>query len=305
LSRRRSTSPPRLVLVDKPIGPTSFDVVRAVRRVVGERRVGHGGTLDPFASGLLVIGVGPATRLMNFAAQGDKIYRATMHFGAETDSADLTGEIVEESGHVPALDVLRDASKAFLGEIEQIPPRHSAIKIDGQRAYARARAGEDFEVPARRVTIHALEILEHDGESASFEVVCSGGTYVRTLARDLARAVGARAHLTALRRTHSGALSVDEAIPLDQLEDVAAQGDPTLDPAVFTRGWPRLDLDCAQVDHVRHGGQPESDWWEDRFDEVPSLVALCCPDGELVAVAEAADDGDLRLAMVLPQGVQA
>lgn len=302
MSRRRSDAPPRIVLVDKPAGPTSFDVVRAVRRVTRERRVGHGGTLDPFATGLLIVGVGPATRLMNFVAHGAKTYEATMCFGRETDSGDLTGEVVLERDVVPDVDTLRAAMAGFVGAIDQVPPRHSAVRIEGRRAYARARAGEDFEVPARRVHVESFRLLDAAGDRATFEVTCSGGTYVRSLARDLARAVDAAAHLTALRRTRSGSIAVEDAVALDALDEAAATGRLLREPAVLTRDWPRLVLDDEAVDRVRCGTQPDHDWWASTFDVAPERVALVDPDGALVGVAEGDDDGELRLAMVLPTG---
>lgn len=289
-----------IALVDKPAGPTSFDVVRAVRRVAHTRRVGHGGTLDPFATGLLIVGIGPATRLLDFVARGDKTYVATMRFGTETDSGDLTGETVRAVDTLLDADRLRAAMADFLGPIEQIPPRHSAVKIDGRRAYQRARAGEDFEVPARRVTIHTFDLLDVADAEATFEVTCSGGTYVRSLARDLARAVGGCAHLTALRRTRSGSIDVAGAVALDAVEEEASHGRLIREPAVLTHDWPRVVLDDASVVRVRNGHQPERSWWASDHEAAPARVALVDGGGALVAVATAGDDGDLRLAMVLP-----
>lgn len=300
MSRRRPEGPPGVVLVDKPAGPTSFDVVRAVRRATGRRRVGHGGTLDPFATGLLVVGLGSATRLLDHVARGGKTYRATLVLGRETDTGDATGETIVEDPVRPGLDEFRAVAAEFLGEIDQVPPRHSAIKIDGRRAYARARAGEDFEMPSRRVRIDALEILDVSDDDVEFEVTCSGGTYVRTLGQDLARAVGAVGHLSALRRTRSGALEVADAVRLDTLEECHAAGDLVRPAADLVRGWPRLPLDDEQVRRVRQGTQPDPAWWNGVFDAVPERVALLDAAGELVAVARRDDAGDLRLATVLP-----
>ncbi len=303
MSARRQAGPARIVLIDKPVGPSSFDVVRALRRVLGVRRVGHGGTLDPFASGLLVLGVGPATRLLDLVLTGRKTYHARVRFGEETDSGDPTGEVVAASGVPTDAGRVRAAAAGFVGTIDQVPPRHSAVKIEGRRAYHRARAGEDFEVPTRRVEIDAFDLVSFDPPFADFEVRCSAGTYVRSLARDLGRALDGTGHLTALRRTASGALTVDEAVALDDLEAAHAAGHLVRSPVELTRTWPSVRLDGEEVRRVRHGGQPPAAW-ADATGDAPH-VALLDETGELVAVAGRRDDGGLRLAVVLPAEVVA
>lgn len=299
MSRSGAPVRPRVALVDKPVGPTSFEVVRAVRRLAGTRRVGHGGTLDPFASGLLVIGIGPATRLLPYALHGAKTYRARIRFGIETDSGDPTGETVREADVPRDVEALRAAMRTLEGTIEQVPPRHSAVKIGGRRAYDLARAGVDFEPDPRTVHVESF-VLEHfEPPFADVVVRCGGGTYIRSLARDLGRALGSVAHLTALRRTAIGSVSVDDAVPLDRVETAHAEGRLLRPPRVLVAGWPTLELDAERTRRVRHGGQPEPAWWGG--DSVPALDRLALVDatGELVAVAEAAEGGPLRLAAVL------
>jgi tRNA pseudouridine55 synthase len=303
VSPGRPTGPARIILIDKPEGPSSFDVVRAVRHLLGVRRVGHGGTLDPFASGLLVLGVGPATRLLDLVLTGRKTYRARVRFGQETDTGDLTGEVIATSGVPTTAEHVRTAAAEFVGTIDQVPPRHSALKIEGRRAYDRARAGEDFEVPSRRVEVDAFELLSFDPPFADLEVRCGAGTYVRSLARDLGRALGGTGHLTALRRTASGALTVDEAVALDAIDEAHAAGELLRSPAELTRTWPSVRLDDDEVRRVRHGEQPPAAWADATGDA--SRVALLGEAGELVAVAVRRDDGRLRLAVVLPAEVVA
>ena len=299
MSRSAVPVRPRVALVDKPVGPTSFEAVRAVRRIAGTRRVGHGGTLDPFASGLLVIGIGPATRLLPYVLHGAKTYRARIRFGIETDSGDPTGEIVREADVPDDVEALREGLHRFEGTIEQVPPRHSAVKIDGRRAYELARAGEDFEPRPRTVRVDSFVLETFEPPFADVVVRCGGGTYIRSLARDLGRALGSAAHLTGLRRTAIGSVSVDDAVPLDGIEAAHAQGRLLRPPRVLVAGWPTLELDAERARRVRHGGQPESAWWSAEFDRAPDRLALVDTAGELLAVAEAATGDSLRLATVL------
>jgi tRNA pseudouridine55 synthase len=220
-------APDGLVLVDKPAGWTSHDVVARVRRLAGTRKVGHAGTLDPMATGLLVLGVERATRLLTYLVGADKEYVATVRLGVATTTDDAEGEVV---GTVDASGVDREAVVAAVrrltGAIQQVPSAVSAIKVDGRRAYARVRAGQHVELAARPVTVHRFDVDAVHGESAGFlgvvdvdvTVVCSSGTYVRALARDLGAALGVGGHLTALRRTRVGAYAVTQASTLERLE---------------------------------------------------------------------------------------
>lgn len=212
-----TTAPPEgLLLLDKPAGVTSHDCVDAVRRAYCERSVGHLGTLDPFATGLLVVLVGRATRLANFMDSEPKTYDATIEFGSETDTDDVTGAITR-SAEPPDHEVVRRAVRELTGELEQIPPDYSAKQVGGRRAYSAARSGEPLVLEPVRVRVHEWRIRLLDGRRLEATIVCGGGTYVRALARDLGRAAGSAAHLAALRRTGVGAFDVRDAATLEEL----------------------------------------------------------------------------------------
>lgn len=206
------------VIVDKPAGPTSSDVVNRVRRLFNARKAGHAGTLDPLATGILPVALGEATKTVPFIIDAAKGYRFTIRFGIQTATDDAEGEIIARSDVRPAAAAIEAALPAFKGPIEQVPPAFSAIRIDGERAYARARAGEAVEMQSRSVTIHEIRLLGlPDADHAELEILCSKGTYVRSLARDLARALGTVGHVSALRRTRHGPFGEAVAIPLDKL----------------------------------------------------------------------------------------
>lgn len=222
-----------MLVVAKPVGPTSHDIVALVRRLSGTRRIGHGGTLDPFASGVLPLFLGRATRLVEYHLADRKTYRATVCFGATSSTDDLEGELVLVDGPAPGRDAVAAALAGFLGEIEQRPPAYSAVKVSGRRAYALARAGEAVELAPRRVRIDRLELVDWNGADparpvAVVEVECSAGTYVRSLARDLGAALGSGAYLGALERTASGPFTLDAAIALDDVRATAATGPDAL-----------------------------------------------------------------------------
>jgi len=218
-----------VLVVAKPIGPTSHDVVGLVRRLSATKRVGHGGTLDPFASGVLPVFLGRATRLVEYHLGDRKRYRATVCFGASSTTDDLEGALSRVAGPAPTRAAVETAFDRFRGEIEQRPPAYSAIKVAGRRAYALARAGQAVELALRTVTIHALELGSWDDTMpdepvAIIDVECSAGTYVRSLARDLGEAVGSAAYLGALTRTASGPFTLDAAVSLDDIRAAAAEG---------------------------------------------------------------------------------
>lgn len=204
--------------IDKPAGWTSHDVVARLRRITGVRRIGHAGTLDPLATGVLVVCVGAATRLAEYLMAGDKRYEATLRLGVETDTWDADGRVVAQ-GDASGVDVARfeAACARFVGEIEQTPPLYSAIKRDGQPLYRLARRGEQVRVDPRPVTIHSIALRSFTPPLATIDVTCSKGTYIRALAHDLGVALGCGAHLAALRRLRSGAIEVDSAVALDAL----------------------------------------------------------------------------------------
>lgn len=259
--------PAGLIVIDKPGGMTSHDVVSRVRRLAGTRRVGHGGTLDPMATGVLVIGVGRGTRLLTYVIGADKRYRGTIRLGASTITDDAEGEVVARASTAGVSDdAVRAGLAAQTGTVSQVPSAVSAIKINGQRAYAKVRAGEAVELAARTVTISAIDVLEIRRLPAvdasgvvdvDVDVACSTGTYVRAIARDLGAALGVGGHLTALRRTAVGAFTLAESVPLDALTAaVDAGGSPialSLDEAT-ARFFARRDATPDEATVLSHGG---------------------------------------------------
>lgn len=216
---RRQAGRHGYVVIDKPVGWTSHDVVARVRRLVGERRVGHAGTLDPAAVGVLPVAVGLATRTVEYLTDSSKAYRAWITFGVTTDSADRDGTVTSTTDPTNlCLDVIAAALDAFRGEIAQRPPMHSAIKVAGRRLYELARSGVEIDVEPRLVTIPGLRIVDWNAPVLCLDVECSKGTYIRSLARDLGEAVGTGAYLSHLVRTRSGPFGIDDAVTLEELE---------------------------------------------------------------------------------------
>ena len=211
-----------MLLVDKPAGMTSHDVVQHVRRIYGERSIGHLGTLDPFATGLLVLLLGRATRLANFLDIEPKVYEAKVSFGAETDTDDSTGRVIR-SAPLPAEADIRAGLTSLTGTISQIPPAYSAKSVDGTRAYDAARRGEPLELEPVEVQVHSWKVHEIKPDSLYATITCSGGTYIRALARDLGRLTSSAAHLSALRRTRIGPFDIQDASTLDSLADSPAK----------------------------------------------------------------------------------
>ena len=248
-------APAGVVVVDKPSGWTSHDVVGRVRRLAGTRKVGHAGTLDPMATGVLVLGIGRATRLLGHLQLADKEYLATIRLGQSTVTDDAEGDAVSgtPAGHLDA-EAIAAAMAPLTGPIDQVPSSVSAIKVDGQRSYARVRAGENVDLPARHVTVETFELGEirrrDDVVDVDVRVVCSSGTYVRALARDLGVALGVGGHLTMLRRTRVGGFDLASAHTLDELEAEFVVTD--LDRAARS-SFPTLDLDDTQAGDVRFG----------------------------------------------------
>jgi tRNA pseudouridine55 synthase len=273
-----------LLLVDKPAGPTSHDVVAIARRALGTRRVGHTGTLDPFATGLLVVCVGSATRLVEFLTGLPKRYLAGVRLGIRTTTDDPEGEVEATSDSWRTLtrpDVER-ALEPLRGPIQQTPPRFSAKKVAGEPAYALARRGEDVVLAPIAVEIHALDLLAWNPPHLELDVRCSAGTYVRTLARDLGERLGTGAHLTSLRRTEVGSFRVDDALDLDGLHDAGTVERAWIRPADALAHLPRVRIGAEDAERLAHGqsvpvgeGAPG--------DRGPLAVVL---GDELVAVAE-------------------
>jgi tRNA pseudouridine55 synthase len=241
-----------VLVVDKPPGPTSHDVVDRVRDVLGVKRAGHTGTLDPFATGVLPVCVGKATRLVRFLAEGDKVYRATVRLGFATSTDDALGEPLgpPRDARVDASSV-RDAARRLTGDILQVPPAYSAKRVGGRRLYDLARQGVAVERPPAAVTVHSLEILEVSDRGLEVEVRCSPGTYIRALARDLGEALGVGGHLTALRRTRSGTFGMEVAVAWDELADHAR--DRMLPLSRLLGDMPAARVDARGADALRHG----------------------------------------------------
>ena len=254
------------IILDKPLGLGSTQGVSAVKRVLREAgfnmklrgglKVGHGGTLDPLATGVLPIALGEATKLTGRMLNADKVYLFTVAFGAETDTLDLEGQVVAESPVRPGADEVAAALGRFTGPISQVPPAYSALKVDGARAYDLARAGHTVELAARQVTIHSLELLGSDAGSATLRAHVSKGTYIRSLARDIALALGTRGHVTMLRRVQAGPFGLDSAISLDILNEIGkgAALEPHLLPLeAGLDDIPALTLSPEQAGAVRQG----------------------------------------------------
>lgn len=277
-----------LILIDKPAGLTSHDVVARVRKAAGTRKVGHAGTLDPMATGLLIVGLNSSTRLLTYIVGADKEYLATIRLGAASTTDDAEGELLEAAGQAALDAVAAEAIAAGIaeltGEIEQVPSSVSAIKVDGKRAYARVRAGEQVELQPRAVTVAEFELLATRREPGAIDldvrVVCSSGTYIRSLARDLGAGLGVGGHLTALRRTRVGAFLVQDAHDLATLDPAAALV-PAVDAA--TRLFERLDLTEQQAIDLTHGRRIHV---ADREGPGGEPVAAVAPNGALVGLVE-------------------
>jgi tRNA pseudouridine55 synthase len=283
-----------IVIVDKPAGCTSHDVVQRVRKALRQRSVGHAGTLDPLATGVLVVAVGEGTKLVSHLQSDDKRYEVTIALGAETDSLDADGEITE-TADVPPLDAatVEQALQSFLGRHPQKAPKLSAIKVDGTPLHRRMRRGEDVEAPVRQVELYAATVEDVHQDALRLSLHCGKGFYVRSLARDLARALGTLGYVTALRRTASGAFSIDDGLYGDQMTaDTIAERLIPLKEACGA--LMRVELTEEGVAHARHGRPigPEvvvGDAWRGASPE--ESLALFAPDGEPVALGRRVDDG--------------
>ena len=281
---------PGLVVVDKPAGMTSHDVVARVRRAAGTRKVGHAGTLDPMATGVLVLGIDRATRLLGHLMLTEKSYDATVRLGAATTTDDAEGEVLSTASAAGVTeDAVREALRSFEGDILQVPSAVSAIKVDGKRAYARVRSGEAVELAARPVTVHAIEAGEFrrvgDFLDLRLRVSCSSGTYIRAIARDLGARLGVGGHLTALRRTSVGPFTLTGAnTDLDHVHVI-----PIADAA--RAAFPSVDLDEEQARDVRFGRKLALRLGDDR------PHAVFAPDGEFLALYQ--QDGDLARAVAV------
>jgi len=293
------------VVIDKPAGITSHDVVSRVRRILGTRKVGHTGTLDPFATGVLPIAVNDGTKAIPFLDEGLKCYEALMQLGVVTDTLDMTGAVIREADwSAVTRQELEAVLKRFTGHLTQIPPMYSAIKQDGQPLYKLARQGQTVERKSREIDIHSLELLSFAPPLVSFRVVCSRGTYVRTLADDMGEHLGCGAALKELRRTASGPFVIAAAVSLEGLEEAARSAsfdDLTVSPHAALSHLPDVPLNEGGLALVRHGRSPE---WSGTEASAPVAVAAgtllrLSRNGTLVAVAECCPCGAEQPRIVL------
>lgn len=274
-----------VLVIDKPSGMTSFDVVQKARRALKEKKVGHTGTLDPMATGVLPLCLGDATKIAQFITEAHKAYDATVKLGATTDTLDAEGRVLEERP-VPEITAARleEAFAAFRGTFLQTPPMYSAVKVEGRRLYELARAGEEVERTPRQVTVHELLLKDFSATQVHLSVRCSKGFFVRVLAHELGERLGCGAHLVALRRTQSGPFSLADAVPLAELlraPEAAAARLLSNDQALVQ--LPPVKVTEAEAVRVRHGGVVEVGL------AVKGLVRVLGPTGELLAVAETRD----------------
>jgi tRNA pseudouridine55 synthase len=282
-----------LLLIDKPPGLTSFEVVRRVRRALKVKKAGHLGTLDPFATGLLPLALGEATKLAQFLLEESKEYLATLKLGAETDTQDLTGRVTGAWERLPSQEEILQVAAGFEGEIEQVPPLYSALHHQGERLYKLARRGEAVAAPPRTVVIHRLEVQEIALPLVTLRVACSKGTYVRTLAQDLGRALGCGAHLAGLVRLAVGPFRLEDALGLEEIENAA---DPEriyqrlIPPAHCLPGFPAVQVDPGEARRLSQG--QTLPWPGNGLAEGEKVRVLA--DGGLVAVAAVRQEGTHR-----------
>lgn len=272
-----------VLVVDKPIGLTSHDVVQIIRRGTGIRRAGHTGTLDPRASGVLVVLIGPAVRLSEYVSASDKRYQATVRLGSSTDTYDADGVMTTSEVSVDEIneEQFTNVLERFVGEIEQVPPPYSAVKVKGKKAYEMAREGEEVELTPRKINVYTLEVLEWAPPEVVIDVYCSSGTYVRSLANDLGNELGCGAHLVGLRRTKSGRFTLRDAVPMRRLQEAFDSGEwyrYLIPAAEALADWPMVELNADDVELVRHGhrvpGEPGSKGWVRGVSQQGDLVAL-------------------------------
>lgn len=265
-----------IILIDKPEGWTSHDVVGKLRGIMRERRIGHAGTLDPLATGLLVVFVGRATRAVEFAEADRKEYIAGLRLGVTTDTQDITGRIISTEETLPDGQEVRNVLNRFKGELEQIPPMYSAIKIGGKKLYELARKGESIERKPRSITIFSLEVVGRSGGDYILDTVCSKGTYIRTLCHDIGAALGCGACMSSLRRTKSGIFSVEDAYDIDEVQEAADRGEleklllPT--DAIFDE-YPKLSVNGGREKKLRNG----------------NAVSISAPDGRYRVYSESGE----------------
>lgn len=280
-----------VLIVHKPVGPTSHDVVICARRSLGAKRIGHTGTLDPQASGVLPLVIGQATRLAAHLTKSDKEYVATIRFGVQTDTYDATGTVLRETGVVPTPEDLEHALRQFEGPTTQTPPMYSAKLVAGERSYVRARSGKPLQPAPVSVTAHLLELLEVDGPQAQVRIRCSAGFYVRSLAHDLGRALGAGAILAELVRTESAGFSLSDAVGFERLVTAprAELWSAVKPMEALLADIPSASLTEEGVRWARHGRDLGPRELASPLTPIPDLVRMFAPDGRMIGLAERSD----------------
>ena len=277
-----------ILIVDKPVGPTSHKIVSIVRHGTSVRKVGHAGTLDPRASGVLVLCIGSATRLSEYLSISSKRYEAVIQFGSSTQTYDAEGDVVRLTGAAPSDEDILEVLPEFRGEIEQIPPPYSAIKIKGQKAYDLARSGQDVELEARKITVHHLELMSYDPPNLALDIECTAGTYIRSIAHDLGERLSTGAHLASLRRTKAGPFTLDDSTSMMELEEGFISGEwvTRIVPAKEALpDLPLIELDEEMLGEIVHGRRIPAD------EGAVGLARAIGPDGDLVAILEAIEGG--------------
>ena len=273
-----------IIIIDKPQEWTSNDVVSRLRRVFNTRRIGHGGTLDPMATGVLPVFVGRATRGVEVFEHAQQVYETTIRFGLTTDTEDITGKVLTETAVTLTENDLLAVLPRFRGEILQVPPMYSAIKVNGQKLYDLARKGREVERQARPITIHELELLEFDGNEARLRIRCSKGTYIRTLCKDIGEALGCGGCMAALRRVEAGEYTLEGSIPLRQLLDISEAGEDVehlLRPVdTMFASHPKLSLNEKQARMVKNGNAFTGTCADGTY-------RVYAPDGEFLALCRA------------------
>lgn len=295
MRRRRGLDIHGVILLDKPVGISSNRALQKVRGIFQARKAGHTGSLDPFATGMLPICLGEASKTAAFMLEAGKQYRATARIGEATTTGDIEGEVIQTSP-IPDMDAeqLTKTLKQFTGEIQQVPPMYSALKHEGKPLYEYARAGIEIERSARAVTIHQIDLVEWQDPNLVFDVRCSKGTYIRTLAEDIAKAMGSCAHLIALRRTEVEPFAGFPMVTLEQLQE-ARDNDCDLNEYLLPidaglPGWPRVDLDELQLGRFMHGNHSSIE----TADNLGGRVRVYAPEVGVIGLAELSTDGTLQ-----------
>lgn len=277
-----------VLVVDKPVGLTSHDVVQIIRRGTGIRRAGHTGTLDPRASGVLVVLLGPAVRLSEYVSATDKRYQATIQLGARSETYDSEGPIVDSEMPVDVSEEqFNELLNGYEGTIQQVPPPYSAVKVQGKKAYELAREGKEVELEPREIDVYKLDVLEWAPPEVVIDVYCSSGTYVRSLANDIGEALGVGAHLVGLRRTKSGQFTLRDAVSLRRLRDAFETGtwaQHLIPAAEALSDWRTIDLDAEQFEIVKNGNPIPAEEGDEGWARALS------PEGDLVALVEVDND---------------